>query len=359
MASYEQNENREWSVRFRYAKFGQLHQKRLSGFKTKRDAEKAYSDFLLSVNTNDTSTLTNITFLQLYNNYFEYMKPRVKISTQYDIRHNFENHLLPYFEKMKIYNITKKDIFAWQQEYDKKKLSYSFKSKLRDYLNAIFRFAVYYYDLPVNPVTQVEPFRHIEQKKEMTIWSKQDFEKFIAKVDNFEYKTFFLFLYLTGCRKGEAFALTWNKIDFDKQTVTINQNLTRKVDDMVFAVVPTKTYNTRSILIPKILISYLIELQSKQENYKDCNYVFGGNYPLADNTITRAFYSAIKKADVKQIHLHSLRHSHASYLISQGESIVMVSKRLGHSTVQQTLNTYSHLMPNEEAKMVKKLELDI
>ena len=53
--------------------------------------------------------------------------------------------------------------------------------------------------------------------------------------------------------------------------------------------------------------------------------------------------------------IHDLRHSHASLLISQGESIVMVAKRLGHSNIEQTLNTYSHLMPNEELKLISKL----
>lgn len=360
MASYEQNkENRKWSVRFRFVEFGRAVNKRLSGFKTKKDAEKAYNEYLTTNLQGNKVNHYNLTFQQLYESYFEYRKPKIKVSTEYDLKTNFTKHLLPVFGNMKVFEITKRDIFLWQQKMEKTSFSYSFKEKLRDYLNAIFKYAVYYYDLPTNPVTQVEPFERKEQKKEMQVWSKEDFIKFINNVDNYEYKTFYCFLYLTGCRKGEAYALTWDRIDFDKNTVTINKNLTRKVENQVFAIVPTKTYNTRTILMPTSLVDMLLELRNNQNNYKSTNYVFGGDYPVADNTITRHFYSAIEKAGVKKLHLHCLRHSHASLLISQGESIVMVSKRLGHSSVEQTLNTYSHLMPNEEEKMVSKLDIKL
>lgn len=359
MASYEQNENREWSVRFRYAEFGKLKQKRLRGFKTKKEAEKAYSDFVTTHIASNVSDYSQMKFSALYDNYIVYIQSRLKPSTIYDLKHNFERHLLPVFKDMKFFSITKKDIFNWQQSLNKECYSYKFKTNLRGLLSAIFRYAVYYFELPANPVLQVEPFKRTEPKKEMDIWSKEDFEKFINNVEDETFKTFFAFLYLTGCRKGEAFALTWNKIDFNNQLVTINQNLIRKIEGQFYAITTTKTNNTRTIMIPKYLISLLAKLKYEQDNFSEDNFVFGGKKPLAENTTTRVFNRAIEKAGVKKLHLHCLRHSHASLLISQGESIVMVSKRLGHATIEQTLNTYSHLMPNEEQKMISKLEINL
>ena len=66
--------------------------------------------------------------------------------------------------------------------------------------------------------------------------------------------------------------------------------------------------------------------------------------------------NAAKEADVPVIKIHNLRHSHASLLINQGVSIVAVAKRLGHSSIEQTLNTYAHMMPNEEDDLIKKLQ---
>lgn len=360
MASYNQNPtNRKWSVRFYFCEYGEYKQKRLSGFKTKKDAEKAYNEFINTHIQSNKSDYHDLTFAQLYNSYIEYIENRLKVSSIYDFKKQYIKHIAPTFGNMKVFAVKKQHIFDWQTELNKSDYSYKYKSKLRGFLSAMLKYAVFYFDLPSNPVAQVEPFKRTEAKKEVEVWSLDEFSAFIKEVDDFEFKTFFTFLYLTGCRKGEAFALTWDKIDFKNKIVTIDSNITRKVENKPFEVVPTKTYERRKLLIPDNLITLLLTLKENQEYYKNNNYVFGGNYPLAERTTTRRFENAIKKAGVKKLHLHCLRHSHASFLISQGESIVMVSKRLGHSSIEQTLNTYSHLMPNEEKKMVSKLNFAI
>ncbi len=63
-----------------------------------------------------------------------------------------------------------------------------------------------------------------------------------------------------------------------------------------------------------------------------------------------------KKAGVKEIRVHDLRHSHASLLIEMGYSILLVSERLGHEKVETTLNTYAHLYPNKQQKLVEGLQ---
>ena len=64
-------------------------------------------------------------------------------------------------------------------------------------------------------------------------------------------------------------------------------------------------------------------------------------------------------AGVKHIRVHDLRHSHASLLINKGQNILIVSKRLGHSDITQTLNTYSHLMPNTQKDIIAALNIDL
>ena len=360
MASYNQNPtNRKWSVRFYICQFGKYKQKRLSGFKTKKEAEKAYNEFIAINPTTKKSNLSDMLFRELYNNYLVYISKNLKVSSIYDRKNLFNLHVLPFFADMKIFAITKKDIYNWQLEISDRNYSYNFKKKLRTSLSAIFKYAVYYFDLPANPVLQVEPFKRTEAKKEVEVWSLDEFSTFIKEVEDFEFKVFFTFLYLTGCRKGEAFALTWDKIDFQNKIVTIDSNITRKVENKPYEVVPTKTYERRKLLIPDNLVNLLLKLKENQNDYKITNFVFGETRPLAEQTTTRKFENAIKKTGVKKLHLHCLRHSHASFLISQGESIVMVSKRLGHGSIEQTLNTYSHLMPNEENKMVSKLNFVI
>lgn len=74
------------------------------------------------------------------------------------------------------------------------------------------------------------------------------------------------------------------------------------------------------------------------------NYVFTYN----DKQL---FQSPIDFAFKKAIRIHDLRHLHASWLIGNGMNIVAVSKRLGHASSEQTLTTYTHLIPADEAMM--------
>lgn len=356
MANFEQNpDTRKWSVRFWFTEFGERKQKRLSGFDTKKEADKAYAEFISKHKDLKASDYSQMTFNQLFKKWIDYSKNRIKVSSLYDIKHNATKNILPYFGEMKIFKITKYDIINWQSIMTNKKYSFNFKSALRSTLSSIFKFAVLYYELPVNPVSQVETFKRTEPKKEMQIWSKKEFSTFISCVDNEMYKTLFSLLYLTGCRKGEALALSWDRINFDNATITINKNLTKDVEKQPYLITSTKTGNSRTILIPQTLLEMLKELKNEQDNAKKEDFVFGCKNPIPLSTLTRKFNYYIQKSGVKQIHLHCLRHSHASLLISEGESIVMVAKRLGHSSIEQTLNTYSHLMPNEEQKMIKKL----
>ncbi len=63
-----------------------------------------------------------------------------------------------------------------------------------------------------------------------------------------------------------------------------------------------------------------------------------------------------KKAKVKRIRVHDLRHSHASLLIEEGFSPLLISERLGHENIETTLQTYSHLYPNKHSEVADRLD---
>ena len=99
------------------------------------------------------------------------------------------------------------------------------------------------------------------------------------------------------------------------------------------------------------------------KDYKDSlleplpnQFAFGGEQPIASSSIDNYYNAKCKSAGVNRIRLHDFRHSHASYLIGNGVSIVAVAKRLGHTNIEQTLNTYSHLLKNDESELVNKLQ---
>jgi integrase len=93
-----------------------------------------------------------------------------------------------------------------------------------------------------------------------------------------------------------------------------------------------------------------------EKNASERPLVFGGTSPLRATPIERRLTGYAQKAGIKRIRVHDLRHSCASYLIHSGVSIVAVSRQLGHTDIEQTLNTYNHLLPDERSHILNKLQ---
>jgi len=354
MASFSKNEKSGlWSVRFRVTDEGETTHKRLSGFAYKREAREAYEKFMEQhkkrsdmVEAKD----SHITFDTLIDLYLEHTKTRIEPSSYYDTAGKVNKHIRPFFANMYVDEVTPLDILEWQKRMD----GYSHKTKtvVRSYLTAIYRFGERYYDVK-NVMPKVENFRNLETKKEMLFWTKDEFKTFISCVDEYLYKVLFWTLYITGCRKGEVLALQWK--DIEDNVIHVKNSITKKIEGKAWAKTKTKTKRNRDVDIPDFLFRRLQDLKEMQ-NGKPDDFVFSGDRPLPETTVTRRFKEAVEKAGVKKIRIHDLRHSCASLLISEGVSIVAVSNRLGHANTEQTLNTYSHLMPADTSKIIGVLD---
>lgn len=360
MASYEQNTSSKlWSVRFRLMENGKYVNKRLSGYKTKKEANAGYVSFLSEYEKNkalstENTPNTQLTYKQLYSEFKTFYEPRVKKSTFYDFCSKTDLHILPYFENRRVAEIKAIDILNWQNTLEP--YSYKYKVMLRGYLGTVLKYADKYYDIP-NQLPKVDNFRNTGFKPEMRFWTVGEYQAFIAQADKIDFKTFFEFLYATGCRKGEALALSWNDVDLNAKTVTFNKSITRKAG-AAWTVTTTKNASSvRTISLPTVLVEDLKTYRAWQQDTCDkVQFVFGGAEPFPNTSIDRYFQKCIDLANVKRIRIHDLRHSHASFLISENVSIVAVAKRLGHSNIEQTLNTYAHLMPKEDKLLIEKLD---
>lgn len=346
MASFEKR-GEKWSVRFRIMAPGGEVNKRLSGFRTKAEANKAMIDYLAEHPSEDKEFDGINTFADLCALWLENLRSRSKESTYLDAKSRTEQRILPFFAKKKLKDITPATILEWQRTLEGYK--FSTRKTLRTVLASIFKFGERYYDIP-NVMNKVEPLRNLEGKKEMLFWTYEEFSAFIECVDE-KYKPFFNFLYVTGCRKGEALALAPSDIDFKARRASITKSLTNKTSKRGYAITTTKNEaSVRSVDLPEWLLRDIAVTDPRG------SFLFGGDDPFSTTQIDRVFAAACTRAGVKKIRIHDLRHSCASFLISQGISIVAVSKRLGHSDTQQTLNTYSHMMPKDEERIVALYE---
>ena len=295
-------------------------------------------------------------FETAYKEYLLYVNLKQKNQSIRSLEYKFNNIIIPYFKDFNIYEIKEIDYLNFQTYIESKSYSYNYKKNIHFLLSGFFNYCIKYYNLSDNVVKKVGCFkRKNERRKEQDFYTFKEFKHFIKYFDNEIYKQFFILMFFTGTRPGEAMALKFSDlykyyIDINK---TIDEHGTREIGT------PKSINSYRQIKIDKKLYKGLIKLKKyyiKKYNSENYDYfIFGGLKPLAPTTINRYKEKACNKANLRKIKLHEFRHSHASLLINNNILIHEISKRLGHSDISITLNTYTHAEKKQEKRVIKTL----
>ena len=155
----------------------------------------------------------------------------------------------------------------------------------------------------------------------------------------------------TGVRVSEALGLTVDRVDFLRRTVKIDRQLSRIVDgEPVLGPVKDRKNRPRVIPLPDVVLTALSEhLMQWPTTSGDLIFTNNRNEPIRRTTFSDIWRKAVEPLGVpKGDGFHQLRHFYASLLIAHGESIKVVQERLGHTSAQMTLDTYSHLWPDSD-----------
>jgi integrase len=160
-------------------------------------------------------------------------------------------------------------------------------------------------------------------------------------------------------RRGEVLGLRWSCVDLDAGRLQVNQSLTIVKDELVWA--PPKTARSRrSLSLDGATVAALRDHRRRQKaerlalgpGWTDNDLVFcdeaGGE--LHPDRFGRAFRSAVRRAGVRPVRLHDLRHTWATLALQAGVHPKVVSERLGHATTGITLDVYSHVQPELDAQ---------
>lgn len=327
-------------------------------YKTKKEAEHEEMLFKLNNEKRNKSGIS-LTFAEIYDEYMirhsKEIKPQTVIKT---------NDLFKHFEpikniKINDFSLAKYNLF--RKELESKKLSIGRSNKILALLKKLISYSNKYYNTNDNILKFIDNFKSVNEfKKEMKFFTYEEYKKFDSVINELDYKVFFMVLYFLGLRQGEAQALTWKDINFNKATVSISKTLTTKIKGEKWTVSTPKTKSSVDVLpIPKNVLNWLKKLNSKAKEYKNYSddwFVFGCVEPFKETTICKKKNEYCKLAGVKQIRVHDFRHSCATFLINNGANVVLVSKYLRHSKVSITLDTYSHLYESELTNITKKIE---
>ena len=228
-------------------------------------------------------------------------------------------------------------------------------------LRAALTQAVRWQLLARNPVDAVEPPRAAPKEMKTldepaTVWL------FTAA----EGTRFYLPIVLEstiGIRRGEIFGLKWADLHLGAAMATICRSLQQTRAGLKEKM--PKNGKGRPVSLPQLTVDVLRDHRKAQDELKA---LFGKDYqdhdlvcPLPDgrpwppDDFSSAFGRFRKKCGLK-IRFHDLRHSHATQLLGQGVNPKVVSERLGQSSVQITLDRYSHVMPNIQEEAAQKID---
>ena len=163
---------------------------------------------------------------------------------------------------------------------------------------------------------------------------------------------------------GEMLALRW--ADLDGSTLRVRRAVTQDTQRRKI-IGPTKTGRSRAVPLGERAMRALKRHKVAQakwklligEEYKDQGSIFAsgtGDIIQAENLPHRLFRQLLKAAELPAIRLYDLRHSHATLLMAAGEHPKVVQERLGHSSIQLTLDTYSHVVPGMQDRATERLE---
>jgi len=157
---------------------------------------------------------------------------------------------------------------------------------------------------------------------------------------------------LTGLREGELLGLPWGDIDWQNRQIYVRQQYTAGR----FSELKTKA-SRRRVDLPGELAQELRRWRLQcPPGAHDLVFPTGaGNPESHSNLLNRGFYPALRRAGLRKIRFHDLRHTYASLLIANGEHPKRIQALMGHSSINVTMDVYGHLMPGAGDEVADRL----
>ena len=353
MPAYK-NKNGKWESRFTYtSRLGESKQVHKRGFKTKKEALAFEAEYKLK-ELGD----VDMTFASYAELYKTEVYPRLKVSTTLTKSNIIDKHILPYFGKLKLSEISSKDVLAWQNKYlserdsttGKTKYTKSFLKTIHNQLSAMLNHAVRFHNLKENPAAKVG---NMGTDKEVNIdfWTKEEYLKFRYEMsDHPLYYYCFEVLYWCGIREGELLALTIDDLDLENGLLNINKTY-HMINGKAMVTSPKTANSERVVTIPRFLVDELseyLEMVYEPETWERL-------FPVSKGSLSRYLKKGAANAGVKPIRVHDLRHSHVSLLINKNYTPLAIGKRVGHSALDVTYR-YAHMFPSVQDELAEGLD---
>lgn len=361
-----------WEARFSYIdpSSGQVKRKKFTG-STQGEALKTGRKWLQELENGLLPEATRITVAKWFDTWLEeYVKPKAKPKTYEKYESLVSQYIKPILGTVPIGKVQAPDVQRLYnkllKEGGKKKTGVSCYTVhgVHVCLHAALKQAMKVGYITRNVIEATEPPRiQRHEVKPMTIEQAQKLLT-VAKTTGLREYVAVLLALETGMRKGEIFGLKWQDIDFDNITISVQRTLATTAKG-IFIHEPKTTRSRRKISVTPSLLKEL-KLYRKQQleqklamgqDYEDQDFVITTSIgtPYHPNQFHKIYRKILKKSDLEQFDFHVLRHTHAAILFQRGVHPKVVQERLGHASINMTMDIYGHLMPGMQETAVQAL----
>lgn len=214
---------------------------------------------------------------------------------------------------------------------------------------------------PISPIKSPKP-----PKKEMKTYDDYQARNLLQAAEETDLEALLFVELATGLRIGEIIGLKWSDLDMEKGTLRVCRQVQRvKGVGLVFSEPKSEKSRRMLILGPEAIkkIRKHAERQYQQklfagDRWEENDLIFPNSIgkPKEHNRLLKDFKAIAKKAGLPTIRFHDLRHSAATLMLQQEINPKIVQEILGHSDINLTLNTYSHVMPTLQREAASRLE---
>jgi len=320
----------------------------------KSDAQKRLNELLVSLDKGVYTPPGRVTLREYLDRWVkDYVQPNLSPRTAEGYEHICNHHFVPCLGNIKLSGLKPEHL----QHYYSEKLSNGLSAQTVKHhhtcLHKALQTAVEWGLLARNIADAVTPPR--AQQPEMQIWDEDEITTFLEAARQTPYFALFHTALFTGMRRSELLALRWCDLDLLLCQLYVTRSLHVLKGGRVVIRQPKSAKGRRMIDLTPSNAIVLREHREKQQldramlgvSLKDDDLIFSDieGKPLLPNTVTHNWIKLVRRTGLKPIRLHDARHSHASLMLKLGTHPKIVQERLGHASIQVTLDTYSHVAP--------------
>jgi integrase len=335
-----------------------------SGFRTKREAERARVELLSRLDHGAYVSPSKVTVAQfLVDEWLPAKQATVKETTHASYEMHVVKHIVPRLGGLPLLtlgppqlNALYADLLADGRRNGTGGLSPTSVRRIHATLHKALSDAVRWGRLPRNPADQSDPPR--PATREMSIWSPAQLKSFLESVRSDRLFAAWLLAATTGMRRGEVLGLRWSDVDLDAGTVTVRQIRTVARYE-VLTLTPKTDRAQRSIAVDPATVAALRAHRVAQFEERlalgDAYNESGGlvfthedGAPIHPERFTGWFRQLCGRSGLPPIRLHDVRHSYVTALLASGIPLKVVSQRVGHASPLVTMTIYQHVLPGDD-----------